>query len=390
MFERDFFSCDLDTSATFNKSHFVIWEVVSMPTRSHNFFAGPAILPVSVLEETKDAVLDFSNLGVSIMEISHRDKAFEKVIQEAQQDALTLMGLSAQDYSVIFLGGGASLQFAMVPMNFLHKKADYINTGEWSSKAIKEAKMVGEVVEAASSKATNFNQLPREFRFSPDADYVHITTNNTIFGTEWKNIPDTGNVPFIADMSSDMLGVVREFGKFSLIYAGAQKNLGPAGVVMIVLNKAWMEAKGKPNVPTLLKYKTHVDAASLSNTPPVLPIFVVGRTLKWIMKEGGLEKIQARNEKKAKLIYDIFDAYPSFYKGTVVNKEDRSLMNITWTMPTPQIEEKFLSEAKARKMLGLKGHRSVGGCRASLYNACPVESVEALAKFMEEFYKANK
>jgi len=380
----------IEQSARINESLLKIEEVLPMPARSHNFFAGPAILPVPVLEETRDAIMDFANLGISIMEISHRDKAFEKVIQEAQQDALALMGLSPQEYSVVFLGGGASLQFAMVPMNFLHKKADYINTGEWSSKAIKEAKLMGEVVEVASSKSTNFNQLPKEIKFSPDADYVHITTNNTIFGTEWKKIPDTGTVPVIADMSSDMLGVVRDFKKFSLIYAGAQKNLGPAGVVMVVINKAWMEAKGKTNVPTMLKYKTHVDAASLSNTPPVLPVFVVGRTLKWIIREGGLEKVQARNEKKAKLIYDVFDAHPTFYKGAVACKEDRSLMNITWTLPTPEIEEKFLGEAKTKKMLGLKGHRSVGGCRASLYNACPIESVEALAKFMEEFYKANK
>ncbi len=334
--------------------------------------------------------MDFAGLGVSIMEISHRDKAFDKVIQEAQQDALSLMGLSAQDYSVIFLGGGASMQFAMVPMNFLQKKADYINTGEWASKAIKEAKLFGEIVEAGSSKATNFNQLPKDIKFSPDADYIHITTNNTIYGTEWKKIPDTGNVPLIADMSSDMLGIVRDFKKYSLIYAGAQKNLGPAGVVMVIINKAWMEAKGKSNVPTMLKYKAHVDALSLYNTPPVLPVFVLGKTLKWIQREGGLEKIQARNKKKAKLIYDVFDAYPNFYKGAVVCKEDRSLMNITWTMPNPQIEEKFLAEAKARKMLGLKGHRSVGGFRASVYNACPIESVEALVRFMEEFYKANK
>jgi len=361
-----------------------------MPTRSHNFFAGPAILPISVLEETRDSVMEFANLGVSIMEISHRDKAFEKVIQEAQQDALTLMGLSAQDYSVIFLGGGASMQFAMVPLNFLHKKADYINTGEWSSKAIKEAKMLGEVVEAGSSKSVNFNQLPKELKFSADADYVHITTNNTIFGTEWKKIPNVGNVPLIADMSSDMLGIKRDFSRFNLIYAGAQKNLGPAGVTMVVIKKAWMEAKAKTTIPTLLRYKAHVDGLSLYNTPPVLPVFVVGRTLKWILKEGGLEAIQVRNEKKARLIYDVFDAHPNFYRGAVVNKEDRSLMNITWTMPTPELEEKFLIEAKSKKMLGLKGHRSVGGCRASVYNACPVESVQTLATFMEDFYKANK
>jgi phosphoserine aminotransferase len=359
-------------------------------TRAHNFFAGPAVLPFSVIEETRDAVMDFSNIGVSIMEISHRDKAFEKVVLEAQSDALSLMGLSAQDYAVIFLGGGASLQFAMLPMNFLQKKADYVNTGEWASKALKEAKLVGETVEVASSKATNFNQLPKNIKFSPDADYVHITTNNTIFGTEWKTDPDVGDVPLTSDMSSDMLSIRRNFSKYSLIYAGAQKNLGPSGVAMVVIKKAWMEAKAKQNLPSMLKYKTHVDAGSLYNTPPVLPVFVVGRTLKWIIKEGGLDAIEQRNQKKAKLIYDIFDAYPTFYKSAVAVKEDRSLMNVTWTLPTPELEEKFIAEAKTKKMLGLKGHRSVGGMRASIYNACPMESVELLAKFMEEFYMVNK
>jgi phosphoserine aminotransferase len=358
--------------------------------RAHNFFAGPAVLPFPVLEETRDAVMDFAGLGVSIMEVSHRDKAFDKVVQEAQADALNIMGLSAQDYAVIFLGGGASLQFAMVPMNFMQKKADYVNTGEWASKAIKEAKLFGEVVEVASSKSTNFNQIPKNIKYSNDADYVHITTNNTIFGTEWKTDPDVGDVPLISDMSSDMLSRKRNFAKYNLIYAGAQKNLGPAGVVLIAIKKAWMEAKAKQNLPTMLKYKTHVDGMSVFNTPSVLSIFVVGRTLKWIIKEGGLEAIQARNEKKAKLIYDVFDAYPEFYKGTVVNKEDRSLMNITWNLPTPELEDKFVTEAKAKKMLGLKGHRSVGGMRASVYNACTMESVEFLVKFMEEFYKANK
>jgi phosphoserine aminotransferase len=275
-------------------------------------------------------------------------------------------------------------------MNFLQKKADYVNTGEWASKAIKEAKLIGEVVEVASSKATNFNQIPKNIKFSGDADYVHITTNNTIFGSQWKQDPDVGDVPLISDMSSDMLGIKRNFKKYSLIYAGAQKNLGPSGVAMIVIKKAWMEAKGKQNLPSMLKYKTHVDAGSLYNTPPCLPIFVIGRTLKWIIKEGGLEAIQARNEKKAKLLYDLFDAYPNFYKGNVVNKEDRSLMNVTFNLPTPELEEKFIAEAKPKKMLGLKGHRSVGGMRASIYNACPMESVELLAKFMEEFYNANK
>ncbi|MGD0590703.1 MAG: 3-phosphoserine/phosphohydroxythreonine transaminase [Bacteroidota bacterium] len=358
--------------------------------RAHNFFAGPAILPLSVVEETRDAVMDFAGLGVSIMEISHRDKTFEKVVTEAQADALALLGLSADEYAVVFLGGGASMQFAMVPMNFLQKKADYVNTGEWASKAIKEAKLLGEVTEVASSKATNFNQLPKNIKYSGDADYVHITTNNTIFGTQWKTDPEVGNVPLIADMSSDMLSMKRNFKKYNLFYAGAQKNLGPAGVVMVVIKKAWMEAKAKPNISSMLKYKTHVDAGSMYNTPPCLPVFVVGRTLKWIIKEGGLDAIQARNQKKAKLLYDMFDAHPEFYKGSVVNKEDRSLMNVTWNLPTPELEEKFIAEAKPKKMLGLKGHRSVGGMRASIYNACPMESVELLAKYMEEFYKANK
>lgn len=357
--------------------------------RAHNFFPGPAVLPLPVLEATRDAVMEFSGLGVSIMEISHRDKAFEKVITEAQADALQIMGLSPDEYAVLFLGGGASLQFAMVPMNFLQKKADYVNTGEWASKAIKEAKVFGEVVEVASSKDSKFSFIPKNIQFSPDADYVHITTNNTIYGTEWKTDPDTGSVPLVADMSSDIFGIKRDFKKYSLIYAGAQKNLGPAGVTMIVVKKSWAE-KAKQNIPNILKYKAHIDAGSLYNTPPVLPVFVVRQTLKWIIEQGGLEAVQKQNEKKAKMIYDIIDAHPEFYRGTVTAKEDRSIMNITFVLPTPELEEKFIAEAKAKKMLGLKGHRTVGGMRASLYNACPMESVELLASFMEDFYKANK
>ncbi|TSA14323.1 3-phosphoserine/phosphohydroxythreonine transaminase [bacterium] len=361
-----------------------------MSNRAHNFYAGPAILPVSVLEETRDAVMNFANLGVSILEISHRSKEFDAVIQDAEKDALAIMGLNAQDYAVIFVGGGASLQFAMFPMNFLHTKADYLVTGEWATKAAKEAKMFGAVNEAASSKDKNFNYLPRSYKFSPDADYVHITTNNTIYGTEWKSIPDVGSVPLISDMSSDMFGVKREWSRYSLIYAGAQKNLGPAGVTMIVIKRAYLEAKAKEQVPTMLKYKTHVDGKSLYNTPPVFGVFVLGRTLKWILKEGGLDAIEARNQKKAKMIYDVIDARPDFHKGTVTDKSDRSIMNLTWNLPTPELEDKFLAEAKKKQMVGLKGHRSVGGIRSSQYNACPVESVEALAKFMEEFYVANK
>jgi phosphoserine aminotransferase len=360
-----------------------------MSARAHNFFAGPAVLPVSVLEETSKAVENFANLGVSIMEVSHRSKDFEAVMNEAQADALALMGLSPNEYSVLYLGGGASLQFAMVPMNFLSTKADYVNTGEWATKAEKEAKMFGQVVEVASSESGKFNHIPKNIVFSGDANYVHITTNNTIYGSEWRSTPDVGNVPLVADMSSDMFSREMDYSKYNLIYAGAQKNLGPAGVTMVVIKKSWLETKAKKELPSMLKYATHVKNGSMFNTPPVLPVYVVGRTLKWIMKEGGLGAVQKRNEAKAKLIYDAIDAHPEFYKGAVAVKEDRSLMNITWNLPTPELEEKFVTEAKAQKMLGLKGHRSVGGIRASVYNACPMESAEFLAKFMEEFYKSH-
>lgn len=360
-----------------------------MATRAHNFFAGPAVLPVPVIEAAKEAAYDFAGLGMSILEISHRSKEFDAVVQKAQADALEIMGLSADDYAVLFLGGGASLQFAMVPMNFLHGKAEYINTGEWATKAIKEAKLIGETVVVASSEDAKFNYIPKNPVFSADTDYVHYTSNNTIYGTEFKSTPAVGNVPLVCDMSSDMLGRRLDYSKYSLIYAGAQKNLGPAGVTLVIVRKAWVEEKAKSDIPTMLKYKTHVSKESMFNTPPVFPIYVVGKTLEWIRNEGGLDVIQERNEKKAAMLYDIFDTYPEFYKGTVV-KEDRSLMNVTFRLPSEELEEKFIGEAKKQKMFGLKGHRSVGGCRASIYNACPVASVEALAKFMEDFRVANK
>jgi phosphoserine aminotransferase len=358
--------------------------------RAHNFFAGPAVLPLSVVEETAQALNDFGNLGVSIMEVSHRSKEFEAVSVGAANDALQLMGLSADEYAVIFVGGGASTQFAMVPMNFLQTKADYLVTGEWATKAAKEARLFGEVVEVASSKDKNFNYIPKGFAWSADADYAHITTNNTIFGTQLRGTPDV-NVPLVADMSSDMLSRPMDFAKYSLIYAGAQKNLGPSGVTMIVVKKAWMEAKAKDaGVPTMLKYKTHVAGASLYNTPPTLPIFVLGKTLRWIMNMGGLEAVEQYNETKAKKIYDAIDAHPDFYKGAVPDPTDRSRMNITWNLPTPELEDLFVKEAKGKRMLGLKGHRSVGGLRASVYNACPMESIDTLVEFMEEFYTAHK
>jgi phosphoserine aminotransferase len=359
-------------------------------SKAHNFFAGPAVLPVDVVKETAEACIDFKGTGIGIMEISHRSKEFDATIKEAQSDLLKIMNLTQDEYAAIFIGGGASLQFYMMPYNFLHTKADYVVTGVWAKKAAKEAKLCGEVHIAATSEAANFNYLPKEYDFSSDADYVHFTTNNTIYGSELKSDPNTGNIPLVADMSSDFLALERDFSKYNLIYAGAQKNIGPSGVVVVVVKKSWLEEKGKDGLPTMLSYKTHVKEESLFNTPPVLPIFAVSRTLKWIEKMGGLQAVQANNEKKAKLIYDAIDGFGDFYKGAVINKEDRSLMNITWNLKSTELEDKFVNEAKKLKMLGLKGHRSVGGIRASVYNACPMESVEFLAKFMEEFYNQNK
>jgi len=358
--------------------------------RAHNFSAGPAILPVDVLKETADAVLDYNKLGMSIMEMSHRSKEYDEVFKETQADGLKIMGLSPDEYTVLFLGGGASLQFIMVPMNFLHKQADYVNTGVWAKKALKEAQWVGKVNVVASSEDKTYNYIPKDIKFNADADYVHITSNNTIYGTRWNKYPDVGNVPLICDMSSDFLSRPVDFSKFSLIYAGAQKNIGPAGVTMVVIKKSFLET-ASDKYPTMLKYKTHVEAESMFNTPPCLPVYTVGRTFKWIMKQGGLEAIEANNNKKAGLLYDFIDANLDFYKGTIPDKVDRSTMNVCWNLNTPELEAKFISEAKKRyNMTNLKGHRSVGGCRASIYNACPYESVQALVKFMEEFMKENK
>jgi len=361
-------------------------------SRAINFSAGPAVLPLEVLEEAREAAYDYKGKGISIMEMSHRSQEYDEIFKGAQLDALKIMGLSPDDYSVLFLGGGASLQFLMVPMNFLKTQADYINTGAWSKKAIKEAKRFGKTNVIASSEDKNFNYIPRDFTITPGTDYLHITTNNTIYGTEWKdNIPDTGDIPLVADMSSDMFAVQRDFAKYDLIYAGAQKNIGPAGVTMVVIKRKWLESAQNSDLPTMLDYKIHVDKDSLFNTPPAYPVYVVGLTFKWILKQGGLDAIQQNNEKKAALLYDFIDANPDFYIGTVKNKDDRSLMNVTWNLPTSELEAKFVEQAFERySMKNLKGHRSVGGIRASIYNACPIEWIETLVKFMDEFMKENK
>jgi phosphoserine aminotransferase len=358
--------------------------------RAHNFSAGPAVLPVEVLQETAQAVLDYNNLGMSIMEMSHRSKEYDEVFKETQADTLKLMNLSPDEYTVLFLGGGASLQFIMIPMNFLHNQADYVNTGVWAKKATKEAQWVGKTNIVASSEDKVFNYIPKDIKFNADADYVHMTSNNTIYGTRWNKFPEVGNVPLICDMSSDLFSRPIDFSKFSLIYAGAQKNIGPAGATMVVIKKSFLET-ASDKYPTMMKYKTHVEAESMFNTPPCLPVYVIGRTFKWIMKQGGLEAMEQINNKKANLLYDFIDANLDFYKGTIPDKNDRSIMNICWNLNTPELEAQFISEAKKRyNMTNLKGHRSVGGCRASIYNACTYESVEALVKFMEEFMKENK
>lgn len=359
--------------------------------RAFNFSAGPAVLPVEVLQATSQAVLDFNGLGMSIMEISHRSKDFEAVIKEAQADALKIMNLSPDEYYVLFLGGGASLQFYMLPFNFLRTKANYINTGAWATKAIKEAEKVGKVNIIASSKEANFNYIPKEFQVEPDADYLHITTNNTIYGTEWKKDPENIPIPLVADMSSDIFAIRRDFSKYSLIYAGAQKNIGPAGVTMVVIKKSFIEQRRQLDAyPSMLDYKLHMENDSMFNTPPCLPVYVVGQTFKWILNKG-LEAIEENNIKKANLLYDFMDASNGFYKPTVKNKEYRSLMNVCFNLETPELEAKFIAEAKAtHNMTNLKGHRSVGGVRASIYNACPIEWIETLVKFMEEFQKKNQ
>lgn len=356
--------------------------------RIHNFSAGPAILPVSVVEATSKAALEYKGLGMSVMEMSHRSKPIVALFEETNANVLSLMKLSADDYSVLFLGGGASMQFAMIALNFIKGTADYINTGTWASNAIKEAKKVGNVNVAASSEDKNFNYIPKNLNLTNGADYLHFTSNNTIFGTRFSWIPET-NSPLICDMSSDMFSRELDYSKFDMIYAGAQKNIGPSGATMVVIKKSLLE-KANSNLLTMLSYNTHVSKESMFNTPPVLPVFVINETLKWIKNDGGLTAVEDRNNHKAKLIYDMIDENPSFYKGTVTNPEDRSIMNVTFNLPTEELEAQFVKEATAKNLDGLKGHRSVGGIRASIYNACPVESCQALVDFMKDFYANNK
>lgn len=361
--------------------------------RIFNFNAGPSALPLPVLEKMQAELLDFNGTGMSIMEHSHRGKDFEAVLADSKKLMKEVMGIP-DNYKIIYCTGGASTQFALIPMNFLHEgSGDYIQTGEWSEKAVKEAKIQGKKFNiAASTKGEDgvYRRVPKqsELKLDPNARFVHLTTNNTIFGTQYKSLPNTGNVPMILDMSSDIMSKKMDFNNVGMIYAGAQKNMGPSGVTVVILRDD-MVVKCAPGLPTMFSYKTYVDNDSLYNTPPTIAIYLVKLVLEWAKGVGGLPQIEKWNDEKANLLYATIDKYPDFYKGTT-EKESRSWMNVTWRLPSETLEEKFVSEAKKAKLGGLKGHRKVGGIRASLYNAVTVEGVKALCGFMEEFYSKNK
>ncbi len=354
-----------------------------MTNRIFNFNAGPSILPLAALTEVREEMMNFG--GMSILEISHRSKEFDAILAETKQLVIDLMKIPS-GYQVLFLTGGASTQFAMIPMNLMDKAADYAVTGYWSKKAVTEAKLFGEVRTAFTSETEKFARCPKasEIKISDNTSYLHITTNNTIYGTEYHEIPNTGNTPLIADMSSDIMCRELDVSRFAMIYAGAQKNIGPAGVTLVIMRDD-LVARSYRTLPTMFKYSTHAENNSLYNTPPVFPIYVTRSVLRWIKNSGGITAIEKVNREKAKLIYDAIDT-SNFYKGTAAS-DSRSLMNVTFTLPNDELTEKFISEAKAKGMVGLKGHRALGGVRASIYNAFPLEGVKALVAFMAEFEK---
>lgn len=354
--------------------------------KKYNFNAGPSILPKEAVENTIAAIKDFDNTGIGLLEISHRTKGFEAVVSEAVALFKELLNIP-EGYSVIFLGGGASLQFSMVPFNLMEKKAAYLNTGVWANKAIKEAKFFGEVIEVASSKESTYSYIPKGYTIPTDVDYFHITTNNTIYGTELHEDIDSP-VTLVADMSSDIFSRPIDISKYGLIYGGAQKNLAPSGVTFVIVKDELLGKVSRP-IPTMLNYKTHIENGSMFNTPPVLPIYTALQTLKWLKANGGLEAMYKANKEKAGLLYDEIDRNKLF-KGTAA-VEDRSLMNICFIMQDEykDLEAEFLKFAVEKGMVGLKGHRSVGGFRASTYNALPKEAVEALVSCMQEFEKMH-
>ncbi len=360
--------------------------MVSTTLKKHNFSAGPAILPQEVFEEASKGVINFMGSGLSILEISHRSKEFDSVIKEAEALVREIAGIG-DEFAVLFLSGGASTQFFMAPMNILKagEKAAYIDSGAWSAKAIKEAKHFGEVAVVASSKEANYSYIPKDYSINDDAAYLHITSNNTIYGTQYKQYPETF-VPLIADMSSDLFSKPVDFSKFSLIYAGAQKNLGPAGVTLVMLRKDLVGRSGR-TLPSMLDYNTHVEKGSMFNTPPVFPIYVLMLTLRWLKAKGGLSGIAKHNEEKAAMLYKEIDENPCF-TGTA-EAEDRSLMNVCFLPTKPEYTTPFLNLCEEAGISGIKGHRSVGGFRASIYNAMPKESVEWLVKVMQQFAQSQ-
>ncbi len=351
--------------------------------KKYNFGAGPSILPQEVIRATAEACINFDGMDLSLMEISHRSPNFQAVIDEARALVVELLQLPA-DYSVIFLGGGASTQFCYVPYNLLEHKAAYLNTGTWAKKALKEAKLFGEVVEVASSEAAHYTYLPKDFTVPTDADYFHITSNNTIYGTEWHEDLDSP-VPLVADMSSDIFSRVIDPTKYALIYAGAQKNLSMAGVTLVIVRNDVLGKVTRP-LPTMIDYRTHIDKGSMFNTPPVVPIFTCLQTLRWIKAQGGVAEMERRAHQRAQLLYGEIDRN-SLFRGTVTDPADRSYMNVCFVMAEGHeaLESEFLAFATARGMHGIKGHRSVGGFRASTYNAMPLEGVQALVETMQAF-----
>lgn len=357
--------------------------------RIYNFSAGPAVLPEVVLKSAAEEMLDYNGTGMSVMEMSHRSKAYEEIIETAEADLRELLQIP-NNYKVLFLQGGASLQFAMIPMNFMKNKvADYIITGQWAKKAYEEAKKYGKANAIASSADKTFSYIPdcSDLEVSEDADYVYICHNNTIYGTTYKELPNTKGKILIADMSSDILSQPIDVSKYGMIYFGVQKNVGPAGVVVCIIREDLITDSPLPGTPTMMTYKTHADAKSLYNTPPAYGIYICGKVFKWIKDMGGLTAMQAHNEKKAKILYDFLDESKMF-KGTV-EKEYRSLMNVPFITGNDELDAKFVKEAKAAGFENLKGHRTVGGMRASIYNAMPMEGVEKLVAFMKKFEEEN-
>ena len=358
-------------------------------SRVYNFSAGPAVLPEEVLREVAEEMLDYNGTGMSVMEMSHRSKAYQEIIDTAEADLRDLMNIP-DNYKVLFLQGGASLQFSMIPMNLMKNgEADYIVTGQWAKKAYQEAQKYGKANKIATSEDKTFSYIPdcSDLPISENADYVYICENNTIYGTKYKELPNTKGKILVADVSSCFLSEPVDVEKYGVIYGGVQKNIGPAGVVIVIIREDLIRDDLPENVPTMLKYKTHADAGSLYNTPPAYGIYVCGKVFKWLKKQGGLEAMKEHNEKKAKILYDFLDE-SKLFKGTV-EKKDRSLMNVPFVTGDPELDVKFVKESKEAGFENLKGHRTVGGMRASIYNAMPIEGVEALVAFMKKFEEEN-